>query len=105
MSLTVGDTRPDLTGTCSNTDPVTGVTTAANLSGSALALHITRSDGSTLTKVGTIVSGPAGTWSYRWVGGDLTVPGAWKVEVQVTYSDAGIQTFGPSSFYVKDQLG
>jgi hypothetical protein len=105
MSLTVADTRPDLTGTCSNTDPITNVTTAANITGSTLALHIRRGDGTSLTKVGSIVSGPAGTWSYRWIAGDLTVAGAYRVEVQVTFSDGGIQTFGPATIYVKDELG
>ena len=93
-----GDTSPDLTGTCTSN----GV--AAVITGATLALHLKKPDGTIVTKAGTIVSGPAGTWSYSWAPGDLDQTGTWWVEVQVTYSGGKIQTFGPSSFAVVEQF-
>ena len=93
-----GDTSPDLTGTCTSN----GV--AANITGATLALHLKKPDGTIVNKTGTIVSGTAGTWSYSWLAGDLDQSGSWSVEVQVTYSNGKIQTFGPSSFAVVEQF-
>lgn len=93
-----GDTSPALTGTCTSDGA------AANITGATLALHIRKPSGTTVTKVGTIVSGAAGTWSYTWLAGDLDEAGPHKVEVQVTYSGGSIQTFGPVSFAVEEQL-
>lgn len=102
MALTKGDTSPDLTGTCST--ELNGVVTVANITGATLALHIKKPSGTVLTKVGTIVSGVAGTWSYTWVAGDLDEAGVYEVENQVTYSNGRIQTFGPDKVAVQDQL-
>ena len=104
MSLTVGDTRPALTGRATTTDTA-GVTTGTNLTGAtALALHIRRSDGSVITATATPVDPSAGTWTYTWAPTDLTVAGRWEVELQVTFSDSGIETFGPAVFYVQPQI-
>lgn len=102
MSLTVGDTRPILTGTCQSQ---TGATlTPANITGATLAIHLRKPSGSVVTKTGVIVSGTAGTWSYTWLTGDLDVEGNWTCEVQVTFSDGSIETFGPTKFNVAPQL-
>lgn len=102
MSFTLGDTAPPLTGTCSNQ---TGNTlTPANLTGATVALHIAPPTGAVLTKTPDIVSAAAGTWSYDWEVGDLDEAGTWRVEVQVTFSDTTVQTFGPQTFYVQGQL-
>lgn len=104
MSLTVGDTRPALTGRATTTDTA-GVTTGANLTGAAaLVLHIRRNDGSVITATATAVDPTAGTWSYTWQASDLTVAGRWEVELQVTFADGGIETFGPAVFYVQQQI-
>lgn len=97
--LTVNDTAPALTGTVN-----------AVITGATLAIHIQRPSGAQLNKVGTIVSGPDGTWSCAWTAGDLSVAGAYLVEVQVTYAGGTIQTFAldsagrPASFTVRDEL-
>jgi hypothetical protein len=101
-TFTRGDTAPDLTGTCSSV--ANGVSTPANLTGATLELHITRPNGTILTVVGSIVSATAGTWAYTWVAGDLSIAGVHNCEVQVTYSNGRVQTFGPQSFLVTDQL-
>lgn len=102
MSFTVGDTAPALTGTCSNR---TGTTlTAANLTGATLALHIRKPSGTVLTKTPVVVSAAAGTWSYTWQAAELSEDGVWSVEVQVTYSDTTVQTFGPEPFAVLEQI-
>jgi uncharacterized protein YfaS (alpha-2-macroglobulin family) len=93
-----GDQSPDLTGTCTSN----GV--AANITGSTIALHLKKPSGTITTKTGTIVSGSAGTWSYSWQTGDIDEAGTWWVEVQVTYSNGKIQTFGPSAFAVVEQF-
>lgn len=97
-TFTTGDTAPDLTGTCTSSG------TAVNLTGATLALHLKKPSGASVTKAGTIVSPTAGTWSYTWVTGDLDEAGKWTVEVQVTYSNGRIQTFGPIDFAVVNQL-
>ena len=53
-----------------------------------------------------IVDPLAGTWRYTWEAGEL-VAGTWAVEVQVTYSGGGVQTFPadrPAYFSVRAQL-
>lgn len=99
LTLTSGDTAPTLTGTVS-----------AVLTGATLSVHIKRPDKTVLTKVGTIVDAAAGTWSTPWTVGDLAQIGSHLVEVQVTFSDARIQTFAVdgsgqrTSFQVRAQL-
>ena len=95
-----GDTAPDLTGTCSSG------TTPANLTGATLELHFTRPDKTTLTGIPAIVDPLAGTWRYTWETGEL-VAGTWAVELQVTYSGGGVQTFPadrPAYFSVRNQI-
>ena len=96
-----GDTAPDLTGTCSSG------TTPANLTGATLELHL-KPPGSAavLTRAATVVDGAAGTWRYAWQTGELVV-GTWAVELQVTYSGGGVQTFPasrPEYFTVRKQI-
>ena len=98
LTLTTGDTRPALTG-----QALDG-TTPANLTGATGALHIRRNDGTVLNVAAAWVTPDEGRWSYTWQAGDLNVAGTWTVELQVTYADTGIQTFGPVSFTVRDQI-
>lgn len=99
LYLTAGDTAPTLTGTVN-----------ADITGASLAIHILRPDATVINRAGTIVNGPAGTWSLALIAGDLTVLGIYYVEVQVTFSGGAIQTFradstgARSSFAVVDQI-
>ena len=92
-TFTAGDTAPALTGTVN-----------ATLTGATVELHIRRQDGAVLTVPGQVTDAATGAWSYQWAPTDLTGPGTWKVEAQVTFSDGRIQTFGPASFYVQPAI-
>ena len=96
--FTVGDTAKKLTGTCKDGD------TPANLTGATVELHIRWNDATTVTKAATVTDAAGGAWSYSWQPTDLTIPGRSQVEAQVTYSDGGVQTFGPTNFYVDQQI-
>lgn len=96
---TVGDTAPALTGTVS-----------ASLVGASVEIHIARPDSSTISRAGTVTNAATGGWSLALAAGDLTIPGTYRVEVQVTFSGGSIQTFafdgnGQSiTFPVRDQI-
>ena len=94
-TLTVGDTRPILTGQALNGD------SGAVVTGATAELHIRRPDGAVLVVTPTWTNTVIGTWSYTWVVGDLSIAGVWEVDLRVTYSDTGEQTFGPIRFPVK----
>jgi hypothetical protein len=103
-AFTTGDTAPDFTATLSNVDPVSNVSTPANLTGATVVLHFTRPDATILTVTAALVLATAGTIAYTWVTGDLSVAGPWRVEAQVTFSNGRIQTFGPMAFGVTKQI-
>jgi hypothetical protein len=96
MAYTTADQSPDLTGICTSN----GV--GANITGATLALYLKKPSGVVVIKTGTIVSGPAGTWSYSWLAGDLDQAGAWRVQPRVTYSNGKPQTFPAIAFPVVD---
>lgn len=96
--LTTGDTQPILTG-----QALSG-TVGVNVAGATGVLHIRKPDGTILTKTAVWVDQATGTWSYTWGATDLSIGGAWEVELQITYSDLGVQTFGPTRFRVRTQI-
>lgn len=52
-------------------------------------------DGSTVPKIdaaATIVSPLAGTVRYTWAAGDTDTPGDYQAEIEITWSDGGVQT-------------
>lgn len=98
MSYHVGDTAPDLTGQC------TSAGTPKNITGAALEVHVRRPDGTVISRPGTIVTPATGDWSMPLQVGDLTKAGTHRVEVQVTYSNGKVQTFGPENLLVDPQL-
>ena len=101
----VGDTRPPLAGQVQNNG------SGANMTNATAVLHIRRPDGTVLSVAGTWTDATTGSWAYLggpqlagWAVGDLNVAGTWTVEVQVTYADTGVQTFGPEPFPVDNQI-
>jgi hypothetical protein len=86
LELTTGDTAPTLTGTVN-----------ADLTGSAIVVHIQRPDATVISRAGTIVGASAGTWSLALIAGDLTIRGTYYVEVEVTFSGGKIETFRKDS--------
>ena len=98
VTFTTGDTRRELAG------QVLSDGAGVNVAGSTGELHIRRPDGAVLIVTPAWTDTAVGTWSYAWQPGDLALPGTWRVELQVTYSDNGIQTFGPYSFAVRPEI-
>lgn len=98
LILTVGDTAPTLTMLCLSED------TPASLVGAAAAVHVIRPDGTSILRVGTTTPTIQGGVSMDWEPGDLTVPGIWRVEAEITYATGRVQTFGPARFAVREQL-
>lgn len=107
MSLTVNDTAPAFTATCSHTDPVTKVVSAVDLTGSqAKVTFVRRMDRSTLGPVtATLADAVNGKVSYAWQPTDVSVPGEWDAWVKVTYADGTVETFGPASMPVNPLPG
>jgi len=95
-TFTVGDTLPPLTGTCTSSAGV------VNGTGAACVAHISRPDGTILSRAATVSA--TGTFSVTWQAGDLIVPGNHAIEVEVTFSAGAVQTFGPVTFYVQPQI-
>lgn len=95
MTFHVGDTEPNLSGVLtSNGQPV-------DLTNAQLEVHVRQPDETVLTIAAT--PGEAGAWSAPWPA-PITQSGQLSVEVQVTYSDDGVQTFGPQTFLVYPQI-
>lgn len=82
LTLTSGDTAPDLTGNLN-----------ANLTGATVVAHIRRPDRTVFTKAVTVTDGPTGAWLIVWEAGDLAQVGLHYVELEVTYSNGTSQTF------------
>lgn len=101
MGYTVGDTAPNLTGRCTYKESATGPELPVNLTGATVELHVQQPDRVVLTIPAT--GNADGSWSAPWPA-PIAQSGAHDVEVQVTFSGGGIQTFGPSRFHVQRQI-
>lgn len=95
MSLHVGDTTPPFTAVCSSAG------TPANLAGASVKVHVRKPDRTVLVLDGS--PGVNGNVAAAWPEA-LDQAGEWSAEVQVQYSDGGVQTFGPQSFVVQSQI-
>ena len=93
----VGDTTPALTGTCTNAG------TPVDLTSAAVEIHVRRPDRTVITRPATTTTAE-GVWTMAWTDEDLTVAGTHTVEAQVTYADESVQTFGPQTFQVAQQI-
>jgi len=85
--------------------PLTG-TVGNNLTGATVVLRMQRPDGTLLLRSATITDAATGAWSYTWQPGELVV-GTWRVDVEVTYSSAALQTSPTRTsllFYVRSRL-
>ena len=96
MTLHVGDTAPALSGSVN-----------ADLTGATAVAHIRKPDGTVLSKAatpGVVASGSTPWNAAAWAVGDLDQSGVHEVEVEVTYADTTVQTFGPQRFVVEPQI-
>lgn len=90
-----GDTSPDYTATCKDSDGV-----AVDLTGSAVAfLMRRRSSGLQITLGGTaaLVTPASGTVKFTWDTGDLTA-GEYEVCFKITFGDGTIRSFPSDGF-------
>ena len=88
------DTEPALAGVATDvTNPAAPV--PINLSTATdVTLHVTRPDLTVISRVvsqGNQATAP-GTWTLAWQTGDLSVPGLYSVELQITWSPGRIHT-------------
>jgi BppU N-terminal domain len=93
MSLTFvqGDTAPDITAIIhQEDDPLTPV----NLAGASVKFQMRKSDDRrfTINATATIVTPAAGAVSYSWAANDLSVPGTYEAQWEVTFPGGRIQT-------------
>lgn len=99
---TVGDTARDLSGHVTST--VGTVTSNVDISSaSSVEIHIERPDHTVISRDVTH-SGTDGSWSMPWQTGDLTLKGTYSIEIQVTWGDGKIETFGEASITVRKQI-
>lgn len=98
LTLTTGDTAPTLTVTC------TTAGAPAALAGATAEMHVRRADGTVINRPAVVASAAEGVVTMEWEPGDLTVPGRYEVETQVTYTNGRVQTFGRSVFVVRRQI-
>lgn len=100
-TLTVGDTAPGLTGTV-----------GADVTGATAVAHIRRPDGTVFEKTLEWVTPLVGAWRIAsWDTDELVASGWYEIEVEVTFSGGGVQTFWadpvrevPVTFWVRDQI-
>lgn len=106
LILTVGDTAPTLTGTIN-----------ANAAGATGEVHLHRPDATVVSRACTFPATAVAesSWSLELIDGDLDqgsdsgLGAEYRVEVEVTFSNAKVQTFAldakgrPVSFFVRDQ--
>jgi hypothetical protein len=99
---TVGDLFPPLAGTALDSGEPVDLTTAVSLTA-----HFLRPMASNLTKTVTVGDQVAakGSWSVAWAVGDLCVPYAYTVAVEVEWPGGLRQTFGPAKFPVASAIG
>lgn len=95
MTMHVGDTKPDFTATC-NSDGA-----PLDLTGATVKVHLRKPDRTVLVLDAT--ADAQGRVVAAWPE-PLDQAGSWQAEVQVTYSDQGVQTFGPQSFVVSREI-
>lgn len=99
---TVGDLEPPLAGTCLNGDQPVDLSTAT-----VVEVHVKRPDGTVISRPVTSTVAP-GDWIFFLQEGDLNMPGAYRLEVQVTWPGGRPQTFtngnGAPAFTVRSQI-
>ena len=90
------DTAPPFTATLKD-----GLGAVTNLTGATLKflMRNRRTKAVKVNAVATVVSAALGTVSYAWAATDLDTVGVYDVEIEVTFSDATVETFPTGSFH------
>jgi len=97
MSLTFvqGDTAPDITAIIHEEDDPTAITDLSDASEVRFQMRKVEDRRYTVNAAATVLDGPAGKVSYSWGSNDLSVPGDYNVQWEITYLGGRIQTTAP----------
>lgn len=99
MSLTFvqGDTAPDITAVIHEEDDATSVIDLSPAYVSGVRFQMRRADDRRyqVNSAATVVDGVLGLVSYSWGANDLSVPGTYVVQWEVSYQGGRVQTTSP----------
>lgn len=101
LEFVQGDTAPAITATIALKSDLSPV----DLTGASVRFQMRKPDDRrfTVNAVATIVTAAAGAVRYAWATNDLTVPGEYVVQWEVTYPDTRIQTTSQETVIVRRQ--
>jgi hypothetical protein len=97
MSLTFvqGDTAPDITAIIHEEDDPTSIIDLSTAQGVRFQMRRPDDHRYTVNAAGTILGGSGGRVSYSWGANDLSVPGTYMVQWEITHLGGRIQTTVP----------
>jgi len=99
MSLTFvqGDTAPDITAIIHEEDNTAAIIDLSAAYVSGVRFQMRRADDKRYQVNGAanVIDGPTGRVSYSWGANDLSVPGTYVVQWEVTYLGGRVQTTSP----------
>lgn len=97
FTMKANDTLPSIAATLSREDDPQEL----NLTGATVHFVMRGSNAASakLDKLATIVNAEAGQVRYDWAGGDTQVPGEYRAEWEVTFSDGSRQTFPTRTYH------
>ena len=97
MSLTFvqGDTAPDITAVIHEEDDPTSIIDLSTVEGVRFQMRRQDDHRYTVNAAGSVLDGPTGRVSYSWGANDLSVPGTYVVQFEITYAGGRIQTTSP----------
>ncbi len=99
MSLTFvqGDTAPDISATIHAEDDPSSIVDLSPAYVSGVRFQMRKADDHryTVNAAAEVLDGPAGRVSYSWGPNDLSVPGTYLVQWEVTYVGGRVQTTSP----------
>ena len=101
LEFVQGDTAPAITATIALKSDLSPV----DLSGASVRFQMRKPDDRrfTVNAAATVTNASAGAVRYAWATNDLTVPGEYVVQWEVTYADLRIQTTGQETITVRRQ--
>jgi hypothetical protein len=97
MSLTFvqGDTAPDITSIIHEEDNPAAIIDLSTAVGVRFQMRRPDDHRYTVNAAGSVIDGPNGKVSYSWGANDLSVPGTYVVQWEITYLGGRIQTTSP----------
>jgi hypothetical protein len=76
-----------------------------NITGWSITLRIKRPSQPVLSKLATIVDGPAGDFSFEFAAGDLVAGEGQEAEIEFDDNAGGVFTLADLQFNVREELG